>query len=503
MLIVETIAKIRRDHHVLGKSIKAITRERHLSRNTVRKVLRSNDTAKVYRRKSQPRPKLGDYIERLDALLKDNAAAPRRERLTFLRFFEVLRDEGYQGGYDAVRRYALEWQRREGHGDQAFVPLIFAPGEAFQFDWSHEIVVLGGTTQTAKVAHVRLCHSRMRFICAYPRESQEMVFDAHDRAFAFFDGTCTRGIYDNMSTAVDAVYAGKSRKFNRRFEQMCSHYLVEPVACSPGAGWEKGQVENQVNNTRQRCFVPRVHAESFEALNARLLEHCVAEAHRLRHPETPEKTVYEVFEQERGVLVPYVGPFDGYRVQVASTSKTCLVTFDRNRYSVPSTTVSKTVEVQAYADRLVIRYDGEIVAEHPRSFSRDCVIYNPWHYLPILQRKPGALRNGAPFKDWPLPESLGRVREHFEQLDDGDRQMVKVLNAVLTDSLSVVAQACECALNTGTVTADIILNLVARAQAPKVPAKIEAPPSLKIEQVPMANCTRYDGLRQAVTHAPA
>jgi len=503
MMTVETIAKIRRDYHVQGKGLKTIARQRGLSRNTVRKIIRSGVTELSYGREVQAYPRLGPFIEKLEALLAENAARGRRERLTLMRVWDLLRDAGYAGSYDAVRRYAQQWRRAHGQTDTAYVPLTFAPGEAYQFDWSHEIVVLGGTTQTVKVAHVRLCHSRMRFICAYPRESQEMVFDAHDRAFAFFAGSCTRGIYDNMSTAVDAVYAGKSRKFNRRFEQMCSPYLVEPVACSPGAGWGKGQVENQVNNTRQRCFVPRVHAESFDALNARLLKHCVAEAHRLRHPEMPEKTVYEVFEQERGVLVRSVGPFDGYRVQVASTSKTCLVTFDRNRYSVPSPIACKTVEVQAYADRLVIRYDGEIVAEHPRSFSRDCVVYNPWHYLPILQRKPGALRNGAPFKEWPLPESLGRVRQHFEQLDDGDRQMVKVLNAVLTDSLSVVAQACECALNTGTVTADIILNLVARAQAPKVPAKIEAPPSLKIKQVPTSNCTRYDGRRQAVAHGPA
>jgi transposase len=140
---------------------------------------------------------------------------------------------------------------------EAFVPLSFAPGEAYQFDWSHEVVLINGVTVAVKVAHVRLCHSRMLFVRAYPRETQEMVFDAHNRAFAFFRGACTRGIYDNMKTAVETVFIGKDRQFNRRFLRMCGHYLVEPTACTPASGWEKGQVENQVGVVRERFFTPR------------------------------------------------------------------------------------------------------------------------------------------------------------------------------------------------------------------------------------------------------
>jgi transposase len=136
------------------------------------------------------------------------------------------------------------------------VPLAFDPGEAYQFDWSHEVVVIAGATTTVKVAHMRLCHSRMFFVRAYPRESQEMVFDAHDKAFAFFGGACQRGIYDNMKTAVDAIFIGRERQYNRRFVQMCGHYLVDPVACTPASGWEKGQVENQVGLVRERFFTP-------------------------------------------------------------------------------------------------------------------------------------------------------------------------------------------------------------------------------------------------------
>ena len=165
------------------------------------------------------------------------------------------------------------------------MPLSFAPGEAYQFDWSHEIVLIGGTTVTVKVAHVRLCHSRMLFVRAYPRETQEMVFDAHDRAFAFFKGACTRGIYDNMKTAVDAIFVGRERAYNRRFQQMCSHYLIDPVACTPASGWEKGQVENQVGLVREPVLHPApagAEPRGAERLAARPV-------HRLRPRASPSR----------------------------------------------------------------------------------------------------------------------------------------------------------------------------------------------------------------------
>ena len=277
MLVVETIAKIRRAHFVQGKPIKQICRELKLSRKVVRKVLRSEETAFEYKRSVQPQPKLGAWRDELDRLLAANAARGSRERVTLLRTFEDLRGLGYEGGYDAVRRYAAVWRRQGSTGTAAaFVPLIFEPGEAYQFDWSHEVVLIDGVTVTIKVAHMRLCHSRMPFVRAYPRESQEMVFDAHDQAFAFYKGACTRGIYDNMKTAVDAIFVGKERAYNRRFQQMCSHYLVDPVACTPASGWEKGQVENQVGTIRERLFAPRVRARSMEELNDWLIDQCVA-----------------------------------------------------------------------------------------------------------------------------------------------------------------------------------------------------------------------------------
>src|SRR3954470_16763461 len=421
MLTVETIAKIRRAYFAQEKPIKAICREFRVSRKVVRKVVRSQATEFRYKRDRQPLRRIDPWRQQLDDLLLANEGKPRRERLTLIRIFEELRGLGYQGSYDAVRCYARKWRAARGAATAAaYVPLSFAPGEAYQFDWSHEVVLIDGATVSVKVAHIRLCHSRMLFVRAYPRESQEMVFDAHNRAFAFFKGACTRGIYDNMKTAVEAVFVGKDRQFNRRFLQMCSHYLVEPVACTPASGWEKGQVESQVGLVRERFFTPRLRFKSYDDLNAWLIDKCLAWAKSHPHVEQPERTIWEVFEQERVSLVRYPGRFDGFHTMPASVSKTCTVRFDNNRYSVLSTAVGRPVEIQAYADRIVIRQDGMMVAEHVRCFGRGETIYDPWHYVPVLARKPGALRNGAPFQDWVLPSAMERVRRRLKTVHDGD-----------------------------------------------------------------------------------
>jgi transposase len=496
MLVVETVGRIRREHLVQRKSIKQIARNLGISRNTVRKILRSGETSFAYERDVQPQPKLGRWKADLDRMLVENAAKSLRERLTLIRLFEDLHGLGYAGGYDAVRRYARSWQRE--HASQtapAFVPLSFAPGEACQFDWSHEIVLLNGVTVTVKVAHMRLCHSRMMFVRAYPRETQEMVFDAHERAFAFFKGACTRGIYDNMKTAVETVFVGKDRQYNCRFLQMCAHHLVDPVACTPASGWEKGQVENQVGLVRERFFTPRLRFKTYDELNAWLADKCVAYARAHPHPERPDRTVWEVFEEERPKLVAYRGRFDGFHALPASVSKTCLVRFDNNKYSVNASAVGRPVEIHAYADRVVIRQDGRVVADHPRSFGRGEAIYDPWHYVPVLARKPGALRNGAPFKDWVLPTALERVRRKLAGSNDGDRQMVAVLAAVLTDGLPAVEAACAQAITDGVHSSDVIINILARRRDPAPAVTILTPDALTLRHAPVADCARYDQLR--------
>jgi transposase len=496
---VDTIARIRREFFIRGRSIKEIVRDLHVSRNTVRKVVRSGATALSYEREVQPLPKLGQWRADLDQLLLSNAGKSSRERLTLMRVFEALRGLGYEGGYDAVRRYARTWQReRSALAADAYVPLSFEPGEAYQFDWSHEVVLINGVTVKIKVAHVRLCHSRMLFVRAYPRESQEMVFDAHDRAFAFFKGACRRGIYDNMKTAVETIFVGRERAYNRRFLQMCSHYLVDPVACTPASGWEKGQVENQVGVVRERFFTPRVRVKSYEELNALLLDQAIAYAKAHPHPEFKDRTVWQAFEAERPFLVAYAGRFDGFHATPASVSKTCLVRFDNNRYSVAASAVGRPVEVRAYADRIELRQDGRVVGDHPRAFGRDQTVFDPWHYVPVLARKPGALRNGAPFKNWVLPGGIDRVRRKLGGVDDGDRQMVSILTAVLSDGLAAVEAACQEALREGVHSADVIVNILARQREPTAVVTVITSDALKLRHEPAADCARYDTLRRAV-----
>jgi transposase len=497
MVTVETIGRIRREYFLKGTTIEEIARDLRVSRNTVRKIVRSGRTDSEYGREVQPRPKLGRWTAALEELLGENSKKAGREHLTLIRIFEDLRGRGYAGGYDAVQRYARRWHVAHGQTlAAAYVPLSFAPGEAYQFDWSHEVVLLKGMPVTVKAAHVRLCHSRLPFVRAYPRETQEMVFDAHDRAFALFKGACRRGIYDNMKTVVDAICVGKERRYNRRFLQMWSHYLIEPVACTPASGWEKGQVENQVGLARERFFTPRLRVTGYEELNSYLLDRCIGYARAHRHPEFHDRTIWEAFEHERPQLVPYAGRFDGFHAVTASVSKTCLVRFDNNKYSVSADAVGRPVEVQAYAERLVIRQDGRIVAEHPRAFGRGATIYNPWHYVPVLARKPGALRNGAPFKDWVLPAAMERVRRRLAGADDSNRQMVHILTAVLTDGLPAVESACAEALAHGVHSADVVLNILARQRDPGPPASLLTPAALTLRHEPVADCTRYDSLRR-------
>ena len=500
---MDTIARVRRAFYVQGWSVKRIVRELHVSRNTVRKILRSDETEFSYERERQPMPRIGPWQEKLDELLLGNTNRPSRERLTLIRIYEELRAMGYAGGYDAVRRYARSWSKSRGAMTaEAYVPLYYAPGEAYQFDWSHEVVLIAGVTVTVKVAHVRLCHSRMMFVRAYMRESQEMVFDAHDRAFAFFNGTCTRGIYDNMKTAVEAVFTGKERQYNRRFLQMCSHFLVDPVACTPASGWEKGQVENQVGLVRERFFTPRLRVKSLDELNAWLLDKCVAYAKAHPHPDERDKSIWEMFEAERPRLVPYAGPFDGFHSVPASVSKTCTVRFDNNKYSDLATAVGRPVEVHAFAERIVIRQDGMIVGDHARVFGRGHTVYDPWHYVPVLARKPGALRNGAPFRDWVLPSAMATIRRKLRGSDDGDRQMVQILSCVREDGLPAVEAACREALDQGVHSAPVVINILARRRDPSPPPLLLTPTALRLTHEPVADCARYDSLRRTTRHGP-
>ena len=496
MLLMDTIAEIRRRHLVSRESISSIARGLKLSRPTVRKHCRTQREP-VYRREKQPTPRLGEFQERLETWLRTERLLPKAQRRTARRLFEGLQAEGYRGAYDSVQRFVQRWKAAKSGPSlaHAFVPLAFAPGEVCQFDWSHEHVELNGVMQTIKVAHFRLTFSRQMFVVAYPRETQEMVFDAHNRAFAFFGGVPERMVYDNLKAVVETIFTGKERLFNRRFMVLANHYLFEPVACTPASGWEKGQVENQVGNIREWLFTPLARFASFEALNAWLAARWRELAAR-KHPVTPERSIADCFTQEPLSLRRIVAPFDGYVEHMARVSSTCLVVLDRNRYSVPAEFAGRAVSVRSTAARVRVVADGAVIADHARRFGRDVLICDPWHYLSLLERKPGALRNGVPFLEWDLPAAIQLVRDRVLKQPKGDRAYVELLVMARDVGLETLQVACELVLEGNVVTAAVVMNEMRRLVAPAPPVMLNIPDMLKLQREPLADCGRYDHLRE-------
>ncbi|HEY4975677.1 MAG TPA: IS21 family transposase [Steroidobacteraceae bacterium] len=499
MLFMDMIAEIRRRHWVSKESISSIARDLKLSRPTVRKHCRTQ-AEPVYHRHTQPTPMLGAFQATLEAWLQTERQLPKAQRRSARRLFEGLQAEGYRGAYDSVQRFVQRWKAaKSGPGlTHAFVPLAFSPGEACQFDWSHEHVELNGVMQTIKVAHFRLTFSRQMFVVAYPRETQEMVFDAHNRAFAFFGGVPQRMVYDNLKAVVETIFTGKERLFNRRFMVLANHYLFEPVACTPASGWEKGQVENQVGNIREWLFTPLARFASFETLNAWLATRCRELAAR-KHPVTPERSIADCFAEEQPALRPVTAPFDGYVEHMLRVSSTCLVVLDRNRYSVPAEFAGRAVSVRSTATGVRIVADGAVIAEHARRFGRDLLICDPWHYLPVLERKPGALRNGVPFREWDLPAPIQLVRDHILKQPKGDRAFVELLLMAREVGLEALEVACELVLDGNVVSASVVMNEMRRLVAPAQPILLNVPDMLKLQAEPLADCGRYDHLRE-VSH---
>lgn len=490
MLIMETIAKIGRLYYVECKGLRTIARDLRLSKNTVKKVIRSGQTEFHYQpRQHQPYPILGEYIDKLEERLTKDIQEPKRRRRTAKKLYCELQEEGYKGSYDAVQEFTRQWRVEHNRSlVKAFVPLEFEAGEAFQFDWSEEEIELAGVLTRIKVAHIHLCYSRYFLLVAYPNEQLEMVMDAHDQAFSFFGGSCREGIYDNMKTAIDKVLRGKDREFNKRFLQMCSHHLFKPTACTPAAGWEKGQVERQVSTCRCNFFTPLVKVATLEELNMQLQAFCRAWAKTTAHPELKIKTVFEVYQEERASLIPYRGPFDNYQVINQVVSPYSLVLYATNSYSVYANYVGQAVEVRIYAKQIVVMYRDKVIGRHPRCFGRFQRIYDPWHYVPLLEIKPGALRNGAPFKEFDLPLAMQSVHKRLSNYSDGDRRFIRILLQVKHHGVQAVEEACKEALLQGGCNDTMILEYL----KPRDENILEESLRLKLSLPPTEDCQSYN-----------
>jgi transposase len=493
---MEMIGKVRRMKLRDKLSNSAIAKLTGLSRNTVKKWLKAaGDVVPKYSRES-PAGKLTAFEATLQQALKADAQRPKHARRTAKALLIQIQAQGYQGGYSAVTDFVRAWRESSGKAvTKAFVPLNFEFGEAFQFDWSDEGLLVGGVFYKIQVAHLKLCASRAFWLVAYPSQGHEMLFDAHTRSFAALGGVARRGIYDNMKTAVDKVKKGKGRTVNARFAVMCAHYLFDADFCNVASGWEKGVVEKNVQDSRRRIWIDAQSRKwhSFEELNAWLGERCRALWAQVRHPEYQQFSVAEMLEQERTELMPMPTVFDGYVERSAKVSSTCLVAVERNRYSVPCELAGQRVSTRLFPSRVEIATDEAIVASHTRLVNRGQISYDWQHYIALIQRKPGALRNGAPFAD--MPEPLLRLRQGLMRHDGGDKTMAQVLGCVASHGLEAVLVAVELVIESGVLSTEHVLNVLARLNAAPVPEWVES--SLHLNERPAANTGRYDSLRDA------
>jgi transposase len=499
MITMNLLGKVRRLHYRDGLSLSEIERRTGLTRKTIRKWLRAPEGIEPGYRRKRGDTKMAPYAERLIKMLETDARRPVRDRRTALKLHAEIKGLGFDGDYSRVTEFIRRW--REGGGaavTKAFVPLQFEPGEAHQFDWSEERLVIGGVWRKIVAAHLKLCFSKVFVVQAYPAQSHEMLFDAHARAFAALGGIPRRGIYDNMKTAVDQVKKGKARVVNTRFAAMASHYLFDPDFCNVASGWEKGVVEKNVQDSRRRLWqdAAKERFGSFTELNLWLLARCRALWQELKHPEY-NLTLAEMLEQEQPHLMPMIVPFDGYTETLGKVSSTCLVSFDRCRYSAPCELAGQMVGIRVYPERIDLVAHDAVVASHLRSFGRNEARYDWQHYIPLIERKPGALRNGAPFADMPAP--MLKLRSLLLKREGGDRIMAKVLAAVPRHGLESVLVAVELVLESGNPSAEHIENVLNRLKAAPPPPQIES--GLTVGEIPVADTGRYDRLRPEVSHA--
>jgi transposase len=497
------LSVIRRWHFREGMPIREIERRTGLSRNTIRKYLRADTVEPKFKVPDRP-SKLDPFAEKLSGWLRIETGKSRKQRRTAKQMHADLVALGYDGSYGRVAAFVRAWKadrRRDAQtsGRGTFVPLVFQPGEAFQFDWSEDWALLGGKQIKLQVAHTKLSHSRAFIIRAYPLQTHEMLFDALTHAFRVLGGVPQRGIFDNMKTAVDRIGSGKARQVNARFAAMASHYLFEPEFCNPASGWEKGQVEKNVQDTRRRLWQPMPSFPDNDALNAWLEEQCIVQWGQIQHGVLPG-TIADVHAAEITSLMRLGRPFDGFVEHTKRVSPTCLVAFERNRYSVPASFANRPVSLRVYPERLVIAAEGRILCEHGRIIERSHhlpgrTIYDWRHYLAVVQRKPGALRNGAPFTE--MPDAFRQLQGQFLRRPGGDREMVEILSLVLHHDEQAVLCAVELALEAGVPTKTHVLNILHRLLdgKPTSIAAIDAPQALNLRREPKANVARYDALR--------
>jgi transposase len=458
MFAVEIYAAVRRFVFVEGKSRREAARVFGLSRDTISKMCRYSAPPGYVRSKAPERPKLGLLVPVIDAILEADKTAPPKQRHTAKRIFERLRIEhGYAGGYTVVKDYVRIARTRSR---EVFVPLAHPPGHA-QVDFGECIGVIGGVGMKLHVLCFDLPHSDACFVKAYPAETTEAFLDGHVSAFAFFGGVPISILYDNLKIAVARILGDGKRQRTRAFTELVSHYLFQERFGRPGKGNDKGKVEALVKYSRANFLTPVPYAASFEALNAMLEERCRARQNERagRH----EKRIGERLVADQVVLraLPEV-PFEPCDKRPGKVSSTALVRYRMNDYSVPTAYGFRDVLVKGFVDHVAIICGVDEIARHSRIYGRGQFVFDPKHYLALLEQKPGALDQAAPLQSWTLPESLQHLRRLLESRmgNRGKREFIQVLRLMEIFPESIVAAATMDAIHLGAISFDAVKQLV-------------------------------------------
>jgi transposase len=424
----------------------------------VKKMLRHSEPPGYRRRRPPKCPKLDPFTGIIDRLLEEDRTVHRKQRHTAKRIFERLRDEhGFAGGQTIVKDYVRERRRRLR---EMFVPLAHPPGHA-QADFGEADAIIAGVKRRAHFFTMDLPHSDACFVAAYPAETTEAWLDGHNRAFAFFGGVPQSILYDNDKCLVSRILADGTRQRTRAFSGLQSHYLFEDRFGRPGKGNDKGKVEGLVGYARRNFMVPLPRFESWEAFNTHLEEQCrkrkgdVLRGHR--------ETIGERLERDREALMAMsLAPFDACDKQGTRVNSLSLVRYRSNDYSVPVAYGHQEVWVRGYVHEVVIGCGAEIIARHPRSYDREDMVFDAVHYLPLLEKKIGALDQAAPLAGWQLPDAFPTLRRLLEARmgKAGKREYVQVLRLVETFDLKELHGAVKDALRLGAIGYDAVKLLV-------------------------------------------
>jgi len=404
------------------------------------------------------RPKLGPWRGVIDAILEDDKRRPAKQRHTAKRIFDRLREEHqFTGGYTIVKDYVRSAELRSR---EMFVPLTHASGEA-QADFGEALVVIAGVEQKAHYLAMDLPHSDDCFVAAFPAETTEAFLEGHVRAFAYFGGVPTRILYDNTKIAVARILGGEQRQRTRAFSELQSYYLFADKFGRPAKGNDKGKVEGLVGYARRNFMVPIPRVSSWEELNTHLEVQCRKRRERRLRGHT--ETIGERFERDRAAMLPLPAtPYEACEKISARVSSLALVRYRGNDYSVPTQYGHRQVWVKGYVHDVMIACASEVIARHKRSYERETVIFDPLHYLALLEQKTRALDQAAPLTGWQLPECFAHLRRLLEARlnKHGSREYVQVLRLLETFALAEVTHAIEEALLLGTLSFDAVRHLL-------------------------------------------